>query len=178
MISTKARCYVRTESVADYVSRMRGLARGTDSLQILRSTTEEIASLVRDVNHERLVTRPAPHKWSISEIVAHLADAEMVTGFRLRQVISSSNGIPIPAYDQDAWAAVCNYARIPLHESLALFTALRLSNLRLWEHLSPAQLNMFGIHAERGRESAQDLLTLITGHDINHLAQIRKIVST
>ena len=166
------------ESVEDYVKRLRSLAQGADSLRTLRSTAGEIALLTRDINQERLVTPPGPRKWSISQIVAHLADSEIVTGFRLRQILSSPDGILITAYDQDAWAVVWHYDKIPLRESLDLFSGLRGSNLRLWEGLCSEQLRKFGSHAERGRESVQDLLTLITGHDINHLAQIRAIVSS
>ena len=163
--------------IRSYVKRLRALLADTPPLEVLGTTVGTIEDLTRGLENSRVTHRPLPGKWSISEIVAHLSDSETASRFRFRQILTLPDGWAIPAYDQDAWAEVSGNSEIPLADSLELFSALRRSNLRLWQSLTPAQLAKFGQHQERGRESVENLLVLVAGHDVNHLNQIRRIVS-
>jgi hypothetical protein len=120
--------------------------------------------------------RPAPGKWSIREIVAHLADDELVGAYRIRLILSSP-GTSIQAFDQDRWAADGRYASADLDSSLRLFRTLREANLALFRMLDEGEWSRFGIHAERGRESLRDIATYYAGHDRNHFAQIEAILA-
>jgi len=108
--------------------------------------------------------------------MAHLADAELVVGWRLRSILSAP-GAPIAAYDQDAWASHGQYAKRDPRKSLERFRILREANLELIKSLSPEQRKQFGLHSERGEESIERLTMLIAGHDINHLEQIQRILA-
>lgn len=164
-----------TETIRQYKQRILSYTRGRKPLAVQRATTSRLASLVRGRSRKQLARKPAPKKWSVVEILAHLADTEMVVGWRLRMMLSK-NGSPIQAYDQDLWAASGRYTRRDPRHSLALFRTLRQSNLRLLKSLSEKQWKQYGMHAERGRESIADTARMIAGHDLNHLGQIQRIL--
>jgi DinB superfamily len=128
------------------------------------------------VSTSKLRKQPSPGKWSISEILAHLADVELVVGYRLRAVLGAP-GTPIQAFDQDRWAQAMGYSKSDPRKSLERFAAFRKANLDLLKSLSPAQWNHHGIHAERGQESIATIAKLSAGHDFNHLKQIERILS-
>jgi uncharacterized damage-inducible protein DinB len=134
-----------------------------------------LAELIGNVSDARLTERPGEGKWSIGEILAHLAEDEIATAWRYRQMVEHS-GVELAGFDQDMWAQIGNYGgRVP-EESLELFTLLRGANLAFLRGLSAEQWDCFGIHAERGRISVRDLAAHMVGHDANHVEQIRRIV--
>ena len=138
------------------------------------SAPAKLASLVDGLSAEELARRPAPEKWSIQELVAHLADDELVGGYRIRMILSAP-GTPIQAFDQDVWARTGRYDKTDVRSSLEMFRVLRQANLALLRSLSPGEWNMFGMHAERGSESIRDIAMYYAGHDINHFKQIEAI---
>jgi DinB superfamily len=164
------------ETAAQYAQKLRTFLGSKDPLQSLREMPAVLKQLLQTASDDLTRTTPAPGKWSVRQIVAHLADSELVTGYRYRSILGADNGSPVPAYDQNRWAEAGNYADVPIADSLASFTALRQINLRLLESLPANAWDKYGLHAERGRESIRDLVQLAAGHDLNHLAQIRKIL--
>jgi len=89
------------ETPQQYTERMLNHSRGKEPLRLQQATPRKLTALVKGLSKKQLTRRPAPGKWSIAEILAHLADAELVVGFRLRLMLAS-NGTPIQAFDQDA----------------------------------------------------------------------------
>lgn len=160
----------------DYLHRIRELAAGSDPLSAQAQTPLILAELTVGVSDERMRIRPSAGKWSIGEIVAHLAEDEIASAWRYRQMVEHS-GIELPGFDQEMWAKTGNYAGRDPQESLALFRLLRHANLEFLRGLSAEQWNCFGIHAERGHITVRDLAAHMVGHDANHLDQIRKILS-
>ena len=73
--------------------------------------------------------RPSPDKWSIGEILAHLAEDEIATAWRYRQMVEHS-GIELAGFDQDMWAHIGGYSSRSPQESLTLFRLLRHANLQ------------------------------------------------
>ncbi len=123
---------------------------------------------------ERAKQPPAPGKWSAAEIVSHLADCELVFGFRLHQTLAE-DGPTIQPFDQDKWAWTGVYSAIPAPLALEMFTTARKWNLQLIERTLPAAANRTTMHPERGPLTFQTLVELIAGHDLNHLKQLKKI---
>jgi len=163
------------ETVQEYIQRIQGKIAGKDPIRTQTETAKRLTGLLKRGTPAKLKKRPAPDKWSVVEILAHLADVEMVTGWRLRSILGSP-GTPIQAFDQDAWAAAGQYAKRDPRKSLEQFRVLREANLVLLKSLSPEQRKLFGLHAERGKESIERLTQMIAGHDINHLEQIESIL--
>lgn len=159
----------------DYLTRVREYAEGKDPLELQSQTPAILAELVRQASHEQLTTRPDKDKWSIAEILAHLAEDEIATAWRYRQMLEHS-GLELGGFDQDLWARVGSYgSRVP-HESLALFRLLRNVNLQFLQQITSDQWECFGVHVERGRITIRDLTVHMAGHDANHIEQIRRIL--
>jgi hypothetical protein len=165
-----------SETIPQYVERIVGYAEGQQPLKIQAASAKKLERLMKGVPAAKLRKRPAPDKWSVAEIMAHLADSEIVTGFRLRQILGTP-GTPIPAYDQDAWAKACRYEKCDARNSLQTFRVLRETNLALLKSLSAEQWKHHGMHSERGAETIERLVTLIAGHDLNHTRQIERILT-
>jgi hypothetical protein len=164
------------ETPRQYTERILGYANGKRPLIVLAATARKLDRLIRGVSMTKLCKRPAPEKWSVSEIIAHLADGEIVGGFRLRLILGSP-GAPIIACDQDKWVTSGHYDERDPRKSVELFRVLREANLALLESLAPEQWKDYGIHSERGRESIEHIARMFAGHDINHLRQIEKILA-
>src|SRR5262245_33051463 len=162
------------ETQAAYKVRILSYQEGADPLRLQTVAADRLASLIAGLSAEELARRPRPEKWSIQEIVAHLADDELVGAYRIRLILSAS-GTPIQAFDQAAWARTGRYATRDIGESLSLFQLLRHANLSLMHSLSAEEWKMYGVHAERGIESVRDIASYYAGHDINHFRQIEAI---
>jgi hypothetical protein len=107
-------------------------------------------------------------------VVQHLADSELVGGFRFRMVLAHESP-ELPAYDQDLWAERLRYTDSDLPTALDDFAHLRALNLRLLRRATPDDLRRVMRHAERGDEPLARMLALYAGHDLKHRGQIRRI---
>ena len=165
-----------TETFQEYTERLLALSAGADPFAVLGGTAAAIRTRIAGRSAAELRRSPGPARWSVTQIVAHLADAEIVFAYRVRMILSAS-GTPIQAYDQDAWSRAQHAEQSDPQQSLALFTAIRESMLRLLRGLDDEELERYGMHAERGRESVRHLLALYAGHDRNHLAQIERLLT-
>ena len=117
---------------------------------------------------------PAPGKWSARQIIAHLADSELVSAHRFRQIIAEDNPT-IVAYDQDAWARNLDYTRRKPKQSLETFRRLRGENYELLKELPEAAFERPGNHTERGRITLGGLVELIAGHAESHARQLQAL---
>ena len=165
------------EAAASYKARILGLQAGADFLALQAAAPEKLAALVAGLSAEQLAQRPAPAKWSIQEIVAHLADDELVGGYRLRTILASP-GAAIQAFDQDVWARTGRYDSRDVSASMELFRVLREANLALLRSISTEEWDMSGVHTERGVESVRDIAMYFAGHDICHFHQIDAILQS
>ena len=159
------------ETPQQYRDRILGLLKGKKPLEVLEATPKKIAALVKGASRKKLSARPAPGKWSAVEILAHLADVELVQGVRMRMIIGS-NGIPIQGFNQDAWADAMEYSSQPSAASLEAFRAARERNVRMLKSLPRKLWSSYGMHSERGRETVTRVVEMTAGHDLNHLAQL------
>lgn len=157
-----------------YVKRMVSNVIGQDPLEVLARTPKRLRKLVKGLKKKQLRAQPVPGKWSIAQIVTHLADTEIVLAFRLRMMLAQS-GSRLQAMDQDKWAAGLNYADADVDEQVELFSTLRRSHLALWNSLRDEDWHKYGMHEERGKETVERITQHFAGHDINHLNQIEVI---
>jgi hypothetical protein len=159
----------------DYVRALLDVLGSRDPLHVLNELVPWLAERTRGIDEAALRTVEAAGKWSVIEVVQHLADSELVFGFRLRSVLTQDQP-PLPGYDQDLWAHEFRYREAQLDIALGQLRGLRIPNLRLCRSLSPQQLERVGIHSERGPESAGHLLKLMAAHDLVHRRQIERII--
>jgi DinB superfamily len=164
------------ETPQQYTERILGYVEGNQPLVVQAATAKKLNRLIKGVARAKLRMRPAPEKWSVSEIIAHLADSEFVGGFRLRFILGSP-GAPVVSYDQDKWVTSGHYDQRDPQTSLAHFCVLRECNLALLKTLTPEQWKHYGMHSERGRETIGHIVCMFAGHDVNHLQQIEEILA-
>jgi hypothetical protein len=164
------------ETPQEYIQRILAQLGGKDPLKVQASTAAKLGRLVQRASAAKLRKRPAPGKWSAAEILAHLTDSEIVTGWRMRQILGAP-GTPIQAFDQDTWAAACHYEKRDAHKSLEQFRVLREANLALLKSLTKEQWKHHGMHAERGVETIEHISCMMAGHDLNHLGQVERILA-
>jgi hypothetical protein len=164
------------ETPQEYTKRMLGNVEGVNPLKVEAGTAKKLERLLKGVPASKLRKRPAPEKWSVAEILAHLADSEIVRGWRMRQILGAP-GTTIQAFDQNVWAISGHYEKRDPRKSLELFRVVREANLALLKSLRPEQWKHHGVHVERGEESIEHIVQMNAGHDINHTKQVERILA-
>jgi hypothetical protein len=162
------------EQAREYTNAILGLVGDADPREALAATAPALRRGVAGLSESQLSTPEAPGKWSIRQVVRHLADSEIVWGWRLRLVVAQDRPA-ITGYDQDAWADTLRYDLAPIEQALEEFTALRRTHLAIVAATSGADLARVGVHAERGEESVAHMIRMQAGHDRLHLRQIDRI---
>jgi uncharacterized damage-inducible protein DinB len=165
------------ETSQQYVKRILGHIDGQDPLKIQKSTARKMEKAIKHLSNKQMRKRPAPGKWSIAEVLAHIADTEVVASWRMRLILGS-DGTPIQGFDQDVWAKTFRYENHDPAHSLNVFRVLRENNLALLHHVSRKLWQNHGVHSERGKETIDHIVKLYAGHDLNHLQQVKAIAKS
>jgi hypothetical protein len=163
MLDTTARSVVP----ARYIQAL-GVA---DPIESQRKAPKRLKKLIKGLSEKQLSRRPAPDKWSIKEVIAHLADGEVIMGSRIR-FVAAQDCPPLPSYDQDLFVQNLGVDQVKTKELLEAFAMARKLNMQLIARLPESALDRVGLHAERGEESIRTMLTMYAGHDVIHEEQI------
>jgi hypothetical protein len=144
-------------------------------LDVAEKSPKEIAAAVSGLSEPILLYKPSPEKWCVLEILGHLADVEIIYGYRLRQMLADTKPVIAPL-DQNAWARNLNYLDSRPSELVAFYGLGRHHNLRLLRSLKPSDLCKSAFHPEMQREiTVADLVEKMGGHGAAHLQQIEKL---
>jgi uncharacterized damage-inducible protein DinB len=144
-------------------------------LEAAEKSPKQIAAAVSGLPEKVLRYKPAPDKWSIHEVLGHLADIEIVYGYRLRQMLADKKPTIAPI-DQDDWARNLNHTETPPAELVALYGLNRHANLRLLQRLNPPDLAKSAYHPETKTEfTVAQLIERMATHGAIHLEQIEKL---
>ena len=144
-----------------------------DPVLVIRSTPTKLERVLGRLSAEQVEKRPAPDKWSVREIMAHLADCEMAFGFRLRQAAAGVE--MIQPFDQDDWAR--NYGEYSFAAARETYRAVRAWNVAFVCSLTGEQRARSVTHPERGRMTVWTIVETMAGHDLHHLAALEKLGS-
>jgi DinB superfamily len=164
------------ETAQQYIQRILSNVEGQDAIKVQRGTAAKLKKLTHGLTPKQLKWQPEPGKWSIVEIVAHLADVEIVISWRMRSVLGA-NGTAIQPFDQDAWASVLQYRNRDPKQSLEVFRVLRENNLAMLKSIPKESWDNYGMHAERGKETIAHVARMLAGHDTNHVLQVEGIAA-
>ena len=159
-----------------YTRALLDVLGSRDPVDVLSELMPWMEERVRTVDQRVLRVPEAPGKWSVIEVLQHLADSDLVFGFRLRMILTEDKP-PLQGYDQDAWARTLKYRDVQLDVAMEQLRGLRSANVHVLRQLSPGQLERVGLHSERGPESAGFLLRLMAGHDLVHRRQEDRILA-
>jgi DinB family protein len=162
------------EQTAAYIGAVLDLLGARNPSEVLQDTVPALERIRQGLSGEQARQPEAPGKWSIAQVMQHLADSELVWGYRLRMVLSQDRP-RLTGYDQDLWAERLGYDEADPERAFQDFGALRHANLRLLARASGDDLKRVGIHAERGEETIEHMIRLYAGHDLLHLKQLARI---
>lgn len=146
-----------------------------DPIEVISETPGRLRALIDPLAVPDTEQAPAPGKWSIREIICHLADTELVFAFRLRQAKAESHHV-IQPFDQERWAE--SYGSYDLAAALEMFSTARAWNAKFITSGPPDLLAKRLTHPERGEMTFQVLVETMAGHDLNHLRQIEGIAAS
>jgi uncharacterized damage-inducible protein DinB len=161
-------------STVEYIESLLDVLGDRDPLPAQEAFPSTLRAAVTGLSDEDLRRPERPGKWSVLQVVQHLADTELAYGYRMRMILAHDTP-RIQAYDQDRWAERLRYDEANLDDALAEFEVLRASNLRLLRGLSDDGWDRTGLHDERGPESIRRIVRMLAGHDLAHLRQIERI---
>jgi DinB superfamily len=148
---------------------------GQDAGALVRQFPDKLAAVVSQLGPAGMDRSLAPGKWTVAEILCHLADTEIAFSFRWRQTLAEENHVVQP-FDQDHWAT--HYASMSGEQALQAFVALRRWNSILLNQLSPADWDRPVTHPEWGELTFRTLVEMMAGHDLNHLKQVETIAAS
>ncbi len=151
------------------------LSEMTEALHTFRRGPVVLAEALHGASPEETARIPAPGKWTIDQLVRHVADTEIVVGMRLRLIIAEDRPTLSP-FDQEkmggkSWVANKTNAIA----SLAVFQTLRVDTTVLLETLPPEAFDRVGVHTERGEKTLLEWVRIFGNHVYSHADQIRKI---
>lgn len=142
-----------------------------EPVEVIEETPARLARVLEKLTAEQIEKRPAPGKWSMREIIAHLADCELAFGYRLRQAAAGVD--LIQPFDQDEWAR--NYGGYGFQMALTTYRALRAWNLAFVRSLTEQQKAQKVTHPERGTMTTWTIVETMAGHDLHHLTRLEKL---
>jgi hypothetical protein len=154
-----------------YYAGYVALAREHDPLALLEGQRDSLRAMCASLTEEQALVRYAPDKWSVKEVLGHLADTERVFSYRLFR-IGRGDSTPLAGFDQNAYVAGGHFDQRPLGELLDEFLSVRNATLQLVNGLTPEELARHGI-ANEAAVSARALVYIAAGHVAHHLKILR-----
>lgn len=143
-------------------------------LERFRRAPELVATAITGAAGPELDFAPAPGKWSVRQVLCHLADSEIVAAHRFRLLIAEDKPV-LTWYDQDAWARNLDYGRRKISQAMETFRRTRLESHDLLKDLPEAAFARTGTHTKQGEVTLLGMLETYTDHAENHARQIRAV---
>ena len=156
-----------------YVDHMLALVGDRDPVALLAGGPDRLAQAASGLSETGARRAPGPGAWSPLQVLRHVADSEIVYGYRLRLVVAADRPA-IPGYDPDAWADRLPYHHGTVADALADHAGARDTTVRWLRALDDDQWDRVGVHSERGDESVRRIATLLAAHDLAHAGQIER----
>jgi hypothetical protein len=163
-------------STSAYVDETMAILGDLDPVTVLTETPAWLLERLGSLDVTAMRTPEAPGKWSLTQVLAHLADTEIAFSWRARLLLTQENA-PLHGFDEGAWMTRFDGANADPTEALLAFGTLRAWNLPVWSNVSEADLARTGIHSERGPESFATLRRMVAGHDLRHRRQVERILA-
>jgi uncharacterized damage-inducible protein DinB len=162
------------EQAASYTAAVLALLGAKNPIEVLQATVSALERIRDGLSLEQVTQPEMAGKWSVRHVLQHLADSELVWGYRLRMVLTHDRP-QLTGYDQDLWAERLRYDQADADQALGDFGVLRRRNLQLLARATGEDLKRVGVHSERGEESVEHMIRMYAGHDLLHLQQLARI---
>jgi len=144
-------------------------------IPVLEQTPIIIEKIVNSATDEEMHWKPSMDRWSIGEVLAHLAEVEVI-GFRERiQKMVESDSPQLEAYDQNAAYDAGRYSARKARENLHLFCHERDRSLSFLRYIPASVVTRSGIHTKIGKVTVNQLMNEWAFHDLGHIRQIAEL---
>ncbi|MBM7691073.1 putative damage-inducible protein DinB [Peribacillus deserti] len=156
---------------APYYSSYLNLVQDAD---IFSTLTLQMASMKKEckkLTDKQAAFRYAPQKWSIKEVIGHIADTERIMSFRLLSFARGETTV-LPGYDENTYVMEASFHTQSIEDLLENYTAVRYSTLQLLKSLNQEDWLKKGIANSSG-VSVRALAAIIAGHELHHRQIIR-----
>ncbi len=137
-----------------------------DVVEHLANQIVETRALLASVDKERADFRYQPDKWSVKQVVGHVADAERVFAYRAL-AFSRGDDQGIPGMDQETWMNASRFDEQPFSAVLADLIAVRQGTLTLFQGLSDEQWRRRGTASDLEFQAGA-IAWIIAGHELHH----------
>ncbi|MFO7448289.1 MAG: DinB family protein [Ignavibacteriaceae bacterium] len=131
-----------------------------------------VFALLLTLGEDKINFKPAEDKWSIHEIITHLADVEVQSHVRIRTILANKDPRMI-YHDQMEWSVILEYSKVDLKESIEIIKLIRESNYNLLSRIPPEYFKKAGIHSTKGEMTLDYFVNSIVNHTYKHLSQIK-----
>ncbi len=148
------------------------LLENRDPLAVLAESPAKLEAMLEGLSEEQTERKPAPEKWNLREIVAHIADMEIVWSWRYRLIYSAENPHLEPM-QQDRWASI--YKSYTTAQALETWRTLRAWNVAFLKTLTKEERDRNGQHPELGAVTLWTLASIAAGHDLHHLRSLEHV---
>ncbi len=152
---------------APYYEKYVSLVPAGDVVETLERQVGETLSLLRGLDEERAGSRYEPGKWSVKELVGHLADAERVFAYRALR-FARGDRTPLPGFEQDDYVRGGNFDARPLKDLIDEFDSVRRATVTLFRQFDEEGWRRTGTASDNGF-SVRALAHIIAGHELHHL---------
>ncbi len=142
----------------------------------LEASPDVLANLIKKIPVEKLDTPTHEGRFSPREVIAHLADWEVILREERIRVPAGQDGAPVRAYDEGEMAEQNQYRLSDVSVQLATFRSEREKTIALLQSLSKEQLANTMVHPERGVSTVMDLANTLIGHDMYHVKQLSEVL--
>jgi uncharacterized damage-inducible protein DinB len=151
---------------AEFYAGYVALVPDGDVVAILATQLDDTFALLRELNDEQALHRYAHGKWSIKEVIGHLADAERVFAYRILR-FARADATPLQGYDENAYVPAGEFDLRPLASLMAEYAAVRRATVALLAGLPDGSWTRQG-SANRYPTTVRALAWAVAGHELHH----------
>ncbi|MEW5914762.1 MAG: DinB family protein [Gemmatimonadota bacterium] len=154
-----------------YFSRYIDLVPEGDILKLLADQQRDTQALLETLSEQQARYRYADGKWSVAEVIGHLADTERVFAYRALR-FARGDTTPVPGFDENAYTPAGRFDDRSLGDVAAEFAAVRHASLALLRSLPRGADERVG-SADGKPVSVRALAYIIAGHELHHVKLLR-----
>lgn len=162
----------RSDEYVAYYGKYILLVPEGDLVEALRRQIGETSSFLRAIPDESASYRYAPEKWSIKEVVGHMADVERIMTYRALR-IARADATPLPGFDENAYVPAANFESRSLASLAHELEEVRRATIAFFETLDPDAAARRG-SVNNNEISARALAYIVAGHERHHVRILKE----
>ncbi|KQL33277.1 DinB family protein [Psychrobacillus sp. FJAT-21963] len=157
---------IEKNEYAPYYSPYVDLVSEGNIIEILEKQIEETSTFLKNISDQQALFRYAPEKWSIKEVIGHMADTERIMAYRLLSFARGETN-SLPGFSEMEYVQHAFFDKQSIDDLIENLIVVRQSTIQLVKSLSNEALQRRGI-ANNHEITVRALIVIITGHELHH----------